>query len=201
MPSSRSAARLAVRLTAALLLTLSLAGCDSGSPGFRNTDVTGASYGRDFRLLDPDGNTRTLADFRGKVVMMFFGFTQCPDICPTALSRAAEVRRLLGEQAAHLQVIFVTVDPERDLPEVLGSYTAAFDPAFLGLYTTVEDTRTLADHFRVFYRKVPTGNSYTMDHTATSYVFDPQGRLRLAVSYQSTAESIAADMLALLQEL
>ena len=131
--------------------------------------------------------------------MMFFGFTQCPDICPTALSRAPEVKRLLGAVANKVQVIFVSVDPERDLPAVLREYTAAFDPEFLGLYTSVEDTRKVADEFRVFYRKVPTGGSYSMDHTATSYVFDPAGQLRLAVAYQSTAESIAADVRTLIQ--
>jgi len=199
MSSLEIAARAAVRTAVALLASLALYACESSSPRFQNIDVTGANYGRDFRLLDPDGNIRTLADFRGKVVMMFFGFTQCPDICPTALARAAEVRRLLGADAGRLQVIFVSVDPERDLPELLRDYTAAFDPAFLGLYASLAETRAVADDFRVFYRKVPTGGSYTMDHTATSYVFDPRGQLRLAVSYQSPAESVAADVRTLLQ--
>jgi protein SCO1/2 len=186
-------------LIVGLFLAIGLSACSKETISFRNTDITGANFGHDFSLLDPDGKTRTLEDFRGKVVMMFFGFTQCPDICPTALSRATEVRRLLGVDADKLQVIFVSVDPERDLPGVLKAYTAAFDPDFLGLYTSLEDTRKVADEFRVFYRKVPTGGSYSMDHSATSYVFDPAGRLRLAVSYQSPAESVAADVSTLIQ--
>lgn len=199
MLSIQRAARIAVRAVLTLLAGFALTACDSAALQFRNTDITGANFGADFSLLDPAGNTRTLADFRGKAVMIFFGFTQCPDICPTALSRAVEVGRLLGDDAARLQVIFVSVDPERDVPEVLEAYTRAFDPAFLGLHATVENTRKVAEDFRVFYRKVPTGGSYTMDHTATSYVYDPQGRLRLAVSHQSPAESIAADIRSLLQ--
>lgn len=190
---------LVLRALLVLFAALSLGACNDDELRFNNTDITGANFGHDFSLLDPEGNTRTLADFRGKVVMMFFGFTQCPDICPTALSRAVEVRRLLGADAERLQVIFVSVDPERDRPEVLKAYTAAFDPAFLGLHASLEDTRKVADAFRVFYRKVPTGASYSMDHTATSYVFDPQGSLRLAVAYQSPAESVAADVRTLLQ--
>ncbi|MBR0564940.1 SCO family protein [Azoarcus sp. L1K30] len=190
---------LVLRALLVLFAALSLGACNDDELRFNNTDITGANFGHDFSLLDPEGNTRTLADFRGKVVMMFFGFTQCPDICPTALSRAVEVRRLLGVDAERLQVIFVSVDPERDRPEVLKAYTAAFDPAFLGLHASLEDTRKVADAFRVFYRKVPTGASYSMDHTATSYVFDPQGSLRLAVAYQSPAESVAADVRTLLQ--
>lgn len=181
-----------------LMLVVGLAACDSG-PVFHSTDITGAGYGQGFRLLDPDGTPRSLADFRGKAVMVFFGFTQCPDVCPTALIRAAEVKRLLAEQGDRLQVLFVTVDPERDTPAVLREYTAAFGADFLGLYTTVEGTRAVADEFRIFYRKVPTGESYTMDHTATSYVYDPAGALRLAVSYAQDAESVAADLRTLLQ--
>lgn len=199
MPSIQRAARIAVRALLTLIASFALTACDSAALQFRNTDITGANFGTDFSLLDPDGNTRSLADFRGKAVMVFFGFTQCPDICPTALSRATEVRKLLGDDGQRLQVLFVSVDPERDVPDVLKAYTRAFDPDFLGLYTSVENTRKVADDFRVFYRKVPTGGSYTMDHTATSYVYDPQGRLRLAVSYQSSAESIAADVRTLFQ--
>lgn len=198
MPMLQRAVRRSAHAFLAMIAAFALNACDPASPSFSNTDITGANFGRDFSLLDPDGNTRSLSDFRGRAVMMFFGFTQCPDICPTALSRAAEVARLLGEDAGRLQVIFVSVDPERDVPEVLRAYTAAFDPSFLGLYTTVDETQEMADSFRVFYRKVPTGGSYTMDHTATSYVYDPEGRLRLAVSYQSSAESIASDLRILL---
>lgn len=175
------------------------AGCGPTGPAFNNNDITGANFGHDFELRDPDGQTRRLADFRGQAVMIFFGFTQCPDVCPTALLRAVEVRKALGPDADKLKVIFVSLDPERDVPELLKEYTAAFDPDFLGLYSSPEGTKKVADEFRVFYRKVPTGGSYTLDHTATSYVFDPQGRLRLAVSHQAEPQPIADDVRQLLQ--
>lgn len=182
----------------ALLAAVFISGCAESGPSFQNTDITGAPFGRDFELLDPDGHTRTLADFHGRAVLVFFGFIHCPDVCPTALARAAEVRHLLGEDAGKLQVVFVSLDPERDSPALLKEYTAAFDADFLGLYSSLEGTKKVADEFRVFYRKVPTGGSYSLDHTATSYVFDPQGRLRLAVAHQSSAASIAADLRQLL---
>jgi protein SCO1/2 len=177
---------------------LPLIGCGSDGPRFRNTDVSGVDYGRDFELLDPDGNTRRLADFRGKAVLVFFGFILCPDVCPTALQRAAAVHRLLGADAERFQIIFITVDPERDTPAILREYTALFDANVLGLYGSLEKTQKTADAFRVYFRKVPTGSSYTIDHTATSFIYDPEGRLRLAVTHQSTAESIAADVALLL---
>jgi protein SCO1/2 len=184
--------------TALACCALPLVGCGSDGPRFHNTDVSNAGYGRDFELLDPDGNTRRLADFRGKVVLVFFGFILCPDVCPTALQRAAAVHRLLGADAERFQIIFVTVDPERDTPPILREYTGLFDANVLGLYATPEKTQKTADAFRVYFRKVPTGGSYTVDHTATSFVYDPEGRLRLAVAHQSTAESIAADVALLL---
>ncbi len=191
-----------MRIFAALLALFAaafVAGCGPAGPSFNNNNITGANFGHDFELLDPDGQTRRLADFRGEVVMMFFGFTQCPDVCPTALLRAVEVRKALGADGDKLKVIFVSLDPERDLPQLLKEYTAAFDPDFLGLYSSLEGTKKVADDFRVFYRKVPTGGSYTLDHTATSYVFDPEGRLRLAVSHQAEAQAIADDVRLLLQ--
>ncbi len=190
-------------LAVASLFTLFLAaGCqlsDDDRTVFRGLDLTGASYGRDFRLTDPDGRERTLADFRGQVVLLNFGFTQCPDVCPTALSRAAEAKRLLGPLGERLQVIFVTIDPERDVASVLRSYTAAFDPAFLGLYGDAQRTRETAEHFKVYYRRVPTGGSYTMDHSTLSYAFDPQGRLRLALRHEQNAQDYAHDLALLLQ--
>lgn len=173
-------------------------GARQEAKSFAALDVTGANYGQDFRLADPDGRLRSLADFRGRAVLLFFGFTQCPDVCPTALARAAEVRRLLGDDAGRLQVIFVTLDPERDSADMLRAYTAAFDPAFLGLRTDPEGTRQVAEAFKVFYRKVPTGGSYTLDHSALSYVFDADGRLRLAVPHDLPAEKLAADLRILL---
>jgi len=184
-----------LRSAAAALATWAIAGCGKAKPAsYHGIDITGASYGRDFRLQDGEGRERTLADFRGKAVMLFFGFTQCPDVCPTALIRAAAIKQLLGEDGDRLQVIFVTVDPERDTPEVLKAYANAFDPSFLGLYGDPERTAETAREFRVFYKKVPTGASYTMDHSAFSYVFDPAGRLRLVLRHDQSAEDYAADL-------
>ncbi|MGJ7570632.1 SCO family protein [Variovorax sp. RB2P76] len=177
------------------LAALALAACDKVLPAsYNGVDITGASYAQDFRLSDPDGRERTLADFKGKAVMMFFGFTQCPDVCPTALVRAAEIKRLLGADGDRLQVIFVTVDPERDLPVVLKAYTQAFDASFIGLYGDLQRTAETAKAFKVFYKKVPTGSSYTMDHSAFSYVFDPKGKIRLVLRHEQSAEECAQDL-------
>lgn len=183
-------------------LAVFIAGCnragDAAAPGFRGIDLTGAPYGRNFRLTDADGRERTLADYKDKAVLMYFGFVQCPDVCPTALIRAAKVKQLLGADGDKLQVIFITVDPERDTPEVIKAYTAAFDPSFIGLYGDAKRTRETADEFKVYYKQVPTGSSYTMDHSALSYAFDPQGRLRLALRHEQTAEDYAHDLRQLL---
>lgn len=181
-----------------IMLAVFLASCNRGGdaavPGFRGIDLTGAPYGRDFRLTDADGRERALAHYKGKAVLLYFGFVQCPDVCPTALIRAAEVKKLLGADGDKLQVIFITVDPERDTPEVIKAYTAAFDPSFVGLYGDAQRTRATADEFKVYYRAVPTGSSYTMDHSALSYVFDPQGRLRLALRHEQKADDYAHDI-------
>jgi protein SCO1 len=192
----------ALSRTAVSVALLALGACErrSADTPFQSIDVSGAEWGRDFRLQDADGRTVQLADFRGRCVLLFFGFTQCPEVCPTALSRAAAVMQRLGGQSAQLQVIFVTVDPERDTPAVLREYTRAFDPSFIGLHTDLATTASTAQAFKVFYRKVPTGGSYTMDHTATSYVFDPAGRLRLAVRHEQDAASLTADITRLLKE-
>ena len=183
-------------------LAMFIAGCnragDAAAPGFRGIDLTGAPYGRNFRLTDADGRERALADYKGKAVLMYFGFVQCPDVCPTALIRAAKVKQLLGADGDKLQVIFITIDPERDTPEVIKAYTAAFDPSFIGLYGDAKRTRETADEFKVYYKQVPTGSSYTMDHSALSYAFDPQGRLRLALRHEQTAEDYAHDLRQLL---
>lgn len=185
-----------------LILLVLASGCQDNTAGvsrFHGLDLTGASYGRDFRLLDAQGREHSLADFRGKVVLLYFGFTQCPDVCPTALSRAAEVKTLLGAEGERLQVIFVTIDPERDTPQVIQPYVTAFDPSFLGLYGDAQRTRETAAEFKVFYKKVPTGGSYTMDHSTLSYAFDPQGRLRLALRHEQNAQDYAQDLQRLLQ--
>lgn len=178
------------------LASLALAGCDGKviPASFNGVDITGANYAQDFRLTDPDGHERTLADYKGKAVMIFFGFTQCPDVCPTALVRAAEIKRMLGADGERLQVIFVTVDPERDTPVVLKAYTQAFDPSFIGLYGDLRKTSETAKDFKVFYKKVPTGSSYTMDHSAFSYVFDPKGKIRLVLRHEQSAQECAQDI-------
>jgi protein SCO1 len=170
-----------------------LAGCNASGPSFKNADITGADYGKDFALTDHTGKKRTLADFRGKVVVVFFGYTRCPDVCPTTLAELKAVKEQLGEGGKNLQVLFVTVDPERDTPKLLANYVPAFDPSFLGLYGDPAATAKVAKDFKVFYQKVPgkTPESYTVDHTAGSYVFDTQGRLRLFARYGNAANLVA----------
>lgn len=186
-------------MAGAALAGLPLAGCGLGSKvSFNGTDITGADYGRDFRLRDAHGQERTLADFRDKVVLVFFGFTQCPDVCPTALARASEVKQLLGPDGDRLQVLFISVDPERDTPEILNAYTAAFDPTFLALRGDADQLAATAKEFKVVYQKVPTGSSYTMDHTAVTYVFDPKGQLRLKLMHNQTSIEVAGDVRKLL---
>ena len=176
-----------------------LTACSKSSTAFSGVDLTGADFGRDFRLQDGDGRTRTLADFRGKYVMIFFGYTQCPDVCPTALARAVAVRKQLGADADRLQVIFVSVDPERDSANVLKAYTAAFDPGFIGLRGDSAQTKAVATEFHVFYEKVPTGGSYAMDHTAITYILDPKGRLRLGMRHSQSADEYVADLRTLMK--
>lgn len=186
-------------LAATALAAIALTACDrKTSVNYHGIDLTGANYATDIRLTDPDGKERTLADFRGKAILIFFGFTQCPDVCPTALARASEVKRLLGPDGERFQTLFITVDPERDSPEVLKAYTAAFDPSFIGLYGDLERTAQTAKDFKVYYKKVPTGASYTMDHTSLSYVYDPQGKLRLALRHEQPAQDYADDIRKLL---
>ena len=184
-----------------LLAFAGLLGCDDGSPRFNNVDITGANYARDFRLPDHTGAVRTLADFRGKVVVVFFGYTQCPDVCPTTMTDMAEVKRRLGADGDKVQVIFVTLDPDRDTRQVLAEYVPGFDPGFVGLVGTREETAAIAKDFKVFYQKVPgkTETSYTMDHTAGSYVFDREGRVRLFLRHAGGVDPIVADLKQLLR--
>ena len=168
---------------------------------FKATDITGAEFARDFSLTDHFGQKRKLADFKGKVVLMFFGYTQCPDVCPTAMQRFQEVFRLLGPQASRVQVLFVTLDPERDTQDVLAQYVPWFDKSFLGLYGSAEETAAVAKEYRVFYaRKKSDGAlAYTLDHWAGAYAYDPAGRLRLYVPPELRAAELAADVKTLLQ--
>lgn len=178
-----------------------LAGCErAGAPQFKAIDITGADYARDFDLPDAQGQRRTLAEFRGKVTVVFFGFTHCPDVCPTTMLELAEVRKALGADGQRVAGVFITVDPERDTPEVLGPYVSAFAPDFVALRGTPEETRALAKAFKVFYNKVPgkTEGSYSIDHTAGAYVFDAQGRVRLFTRYGTGAEALKHDLALLL---
>jgi protein SCO1/2 len=179
-----------------------LAGCDSkpGSHSFHGVDITGAEYASQLNLPDADGQPRTLADWRGKVVVVFFGYTQCPDVCPTTLAELAQVRQALGADGDKLQGVFVTIDPERDTPEVVKAYVASFGAGFVGLRGTPEQTAATAKGFKVFYNKVPgkTDTSYTMDHTAGAYVFDPQGRVRLFERHATGVKFLTEDVKALL---
>ena len=190
-------------LGAALLGLLALAGCDRAGPapgGFKAIDITGAEYARDFDLPDANGQRRTLADFKGRVVVVFFGFTHCPDVCPTTMIELAEVKKALGPDGARVQGIFITVDPERDTPELLRAYIGNFDPSFVALRGSVEETAALAKRFKIFYAKVPgkTEGNYTIDHTAASFVFDPNGKVRLYTRYGSGAEALKSDLRLLL---
>lgn len=180
---------------------LAAAGCSGDKPQFKSVDITGSEFGRDFRMQDQDGRLRSLADFRGQAVVLFFGFTQCPDVCPTTLAEIVQARQLLGADGAKVQAVFVTVDPERDTPQVLKAYLANFDPGFVGLRGSAEELEALAREFKVYYKKVEgkTPGSYTMDHSAASYVYDPQGRLRLYARYGIGAQALADDLRLLLQ--
>ena len=192
----------AARILMLSLLGLSLLAC-SPKPSFNNVDITGGkAFGTDFSLLDPDGKVRTLADFKGKAVVMFFGYTQCPDICPTTLTEMQQVMTLLGPQANQVQVLFVTVDPDRDTAEILKQYVPAFDARFLGLRPADEAALDkVAKDFKIYYKKVPgiSPGSYTMDHTAGSYAFDPEGNLRLYIKHAQGPEALAQDLKALLK--
>jgi len=183
-------------ILAALAAAIGLAACSPGTPSFKGADITGASFGREFALTDHHGKPRTLADFRGKAVVIFFGFTQCPDVCPTALSTLAEAMTRLGPDAARVQVLFVTIDPERDTADLLSRYVPAFNASFLGLRGDAEATARVAKEFKVVYQKVPgqTPDTYTMDHSAGMYVFDPQGRLRVFESHGQGADALAHDL-------
>lgn len=196
--------RIALRsLTAGLAMVSAavlLSACSKQTPQFRAVDITGADYARDLPLTDQHGRVRSMAEFKGKVVVVFFGFTQCPDVCPTTLQELVEVKKLLGKDGDKVQGVFVTVDPERDTPEVLKAYMANFDPSFVALRGSPEQLATVAKDFKIYYKRVEgkTPTSYTMDHSAASYVFDTQGRVRLYTRYGSGAQALSEDIRLLL---
>lgn len=195
----------AIRLIAGCALLTGAAGiisaCSQDKPQFRNIDITGADYAKDFHLTDQNGQQRSLKDFRGKVVILFFGYTQCPDVCPTTMAELAEVKKALGKDGDKLQVLFVTVDPERDTPQVLKGYMGNFDPSFLALRPTPDQLPEVAKDYKVYYKKVDgkTPTSYTMDHSAGSYVYDPQGNVRLYYRYGSGIQALVSDIQLLLK--
>jgi protein SCO1/2 len=192
---------LAVIRFLALFLALWLAACSPDGPKFNASDVTGASFGRDFALTDHTGKPRTLADYRGKAVVVFFGYTQCPDVCPTTLATLAEAMKQLGPDADRVQVLFITVDPERDTPALLSQYVPAFDPRFVGLWGDAAATEKVAKEFKVIYQKQPgpKPGSYTVDHSAGVFLFDPQGRLRVYASHGQGPQVFAHDLRELLR--
>jgi protein SCO1/2 len=177
-----------------------LGACSDAKPGFTSVDITGVDYAKGFELADHNGNVRHLTDFAGKVVVMFFGYTQCPDVCPTTMTEITEIKKALGKDGDRLQVLFVTVDPERDTPELLKAYMENFDPSFLALRTTPEKLEALTKDYKIYYKKVDgsTPTSYTMDHSAGSYLYDPQGKLRLFTRYGSPREALTKDIQILL---
>jgi protein SCO1/2 len=197
----RTAIQLLLRTTVAASTAAVLAACTESRPQFTSIDLTGADYARDFSLTDQNGQRRSLKDFRGKVVVLFFGYTQCPDVCPTTMAELAQTRKLLGADGERVQVLFVTVDPERDTPQVLKGYMANFDPSFLALRGTSEELAAMAKDYKVYFKKVEgkTPTSYSMDHSAASYVYDPQGQLRLYTRYGGGAPALASDIRLLLK--
>lgn len=178
-----------------------LAGCDTrGELSYKyGKDLSDKIMGRSFKLTDAQGETRMLGSYRGLMPMIFFGFTQCPAVCPTTLARAAQAKKLMGRDGERLQVVFITLDPERDTPELLDKYVKAFDPSFEALYGSLEETAAVAKEFGVFFEKVPSGDTYTLSHTATSYVFDSRGNLRLGLSASLTAQECAEDLLTVME--
>ncbi|KTT15292.1 photosynthetic protein synthase I [Pseudacidovorax intermedius] len=192
--------RRALQLLGAGCAAVALAACTDSKPSFQAVDITGADYAKDFRLSDMNGQPRSMADFKGKAVVLFFGYAQCPDVCPTTMSEMLQVREKLGADGQRVQVLFVTVDPERDTPEVMKAYMTAFDPSFLALIPTPEKLPALAKDFKVYYKKVDgkTPTSYSMDHSAATFIYDPQGRLRLYARYGLGTDALASDLKTLL---
>ena len=197
----RRIAGLATAMGVAAVAGVQLAACSESKPSFNAVDITGADYAKDFSLTDASGRVRTMADFKGKVVVLFFGYAQCPDVCPTTMTDMAQLKQQLGADGDRLQVLFVTVDPERDTREVMKAYMGAFDPSFIALIPTPEQLPPLAKDFKVYYKKVDgkTPTSYSMDHSAASFIYDPEGRLRLYARYGAGIPPMVADIKALLK--
>lgn len=188
--------RSALRFVATLAVTATLLACARETPPFVATEITGAGFGREFRLTDHAGQVRTLADFRGKAVVIFFGYTHCPDVCPTTMERFAQVSRQLGDDAARLQVLFVTLDPQRDTREVLARYVPFFHPDFLGLTGEPAEIESVVREFRVVAsrRAAEGAGGYTLDHSAGAYAYDPAGQLRLYLGPELPLDAVVGDL-------
>ena len=180
---------------------LLLSACSPAKPEFNAIDLTGADYAQGFELVDPFGQRRQLSDFKGKVVVVFFGFTQCPDFCPTTLNEWVQVKKSLADKGDLLQPVFITLDPERDTPELLKAYMANFDPSFIALIPALDQLPALAKQYKIYYKKVETGSAgnYTMDHSAGTYVYDTSGRLRLYARYGLGQQALSQDIGKLLE--
>lgn len=187
------------RFWSIIIFSLLAAACGGEQPGFKSTDITGVEYGAKLELVDHFGRPRRLQDWRGKAVVLFFGFTHCPDVCPTTLAEASSALKKLGPHAERVQVLFVTVDPARDTQKALADYVSAFDPRFIGLRGDEEATRRVAKEFKIYYETRKQGDGYTVDHSAQTYVLDPQGRLRLLVRHDRLAQDLAHDLRLLLE--
>jgi protein SCO1/2 len=198
--NKRNALKLIAGSMGVAALGVGLSACSEARQSFTAVDITGADYAKDFALKDADGKVRTMADFKGKVVVLFFGYAQCPDVCPTTMTEMAQVKQQLGKDGGKLQVLFVTVDPARDTPEVMKAYMGAFDPSFVALIPTADELAATAKDFKVYFKKVDgkTPTSYSMDHSAASFVYDTQGRLRLYARYGAGVPSMVSDVKALL---
>ena len=198
----RNALKLIAACAGAVAAAGLLGACTEAKPEFKAVDITGADYAKDFNLPDHNGQMRSMKDFAGKVVVLFFGYTQCPDVCPTTMAALAEVKKALGADGAKVQGVFVTVDPERDTPDVLKAYMANFDPSFLALHGSPEQLAAMAKDYKVYYKKADgsTPTSYTMDHSAASYIYDTKGNLRLYSRYGSGAPALVSDIQALLKQ-
>ena len=181
-----------------IIIASLLAAACTGEPKFKSTDITGVEYGSRLELADHTGRLRRLEDWRGKVVVLFFGFTHCPDVCPTTLADAANALKKLGSDADRVQVLFVTVDPERDTQKLLAEYVTSFDPRFIALRGDLAATQKVAKEFKIYFEKRKQGEGYTVDHSAQTYVIDPQGRLRLLVRHERLAQDLADDLKTLL---
>ena len=190
-----------MRRVLGLFLLFALLACSPQKQSFQSIDLTGADYAKGFSLPDQLGQTRTLADFKGKVVLVFFGFTQCPDFCPTTLSEMAQIKKDLGPLGDKMQAIFISLDPERDTPELLKAYMVNFDPSFVALVPTLDALPALAKDFKIYYKKVEGAKpaNYTLDHSAGTYIYDTEGRLRLYARYGMGVPALTADIQQLLK--